>query len=58
MEILVLTSMMRYERGNTTYIYPYTHKVGVPKFITPTPSFTVKFINFFLLLYSSQFILV
>lgn len=34
---LVLTSMMRYERGNTTYIYPYTHKVVVPKFKAPTP---------------------
>jgi hypothetical protein len=34
---LNLTSMMRYEKGNTTYIYPYKHKVTVPKFKTPTP---------------------
>ena len=35
-----LNSMMRYEKGNTTYIYPYTHKVSVPKFKAPTaPSF-------------------
>jgi hypothetical protein len=34
---ITFTSMMRYEKGNTTYIYPYTHKVSVPKFKTPTP---------------------
>ena len=34
---LSMQSMMRYEKGNTTYIYPYTHKVTVPKFKTPTP---------------------
>ncbi len=30
-----ITSMVRYENGNTTYIYPYKHKVVVPKFATP-----------------------
>ncbi len=30
-------SVLRFEKGNTTYIYPYKHKVSVPKFRTPTP---------------------
>lgn len=30
------TSMLRYEKGNTTYIYPYKHKVSSPKFSTPS----------------------
>src|SRR5437868_3053143 len=30
-------SMMRIQRGNTTFVYPYTYKVKVPKFKTPTP---------------------
>lgn len=30
-----ITSIMKYERGNTTYIYPYKHKVVVSKFATP-----------------------
>ena len=30
-------SMMRFEKGNTTYIYPYKHKVTVSVFKTPTP---------------------
>lgn len=34
---ITINSMMRFERGNTTYIYPYTHKVSVPKFKSPTP---------------------
>ena len=34
---LTLNTMMRFEKGNTTYIYPYTHKVSVPKFKSPTP---------------------
>lgn len=34
---LSMNSMMRYEKGNTTYIYPYKHKVAVPKFKTPAP---------------------
>ena len=28
-------STMRYEKGNTTYIYPYKHKMAVSKFKTP-----------------------
>ncbi|MCW3107335.1 MAG: hypothetical protein JWQ09_1841 [Segetibacter sp.] len=34
---ITLNTMMRFEKGNTTYIYPYTHKVSVPKFKSPTP---------------------
>lgn len=34
---ITYNSMMRFEKGNTTYIYPYTHKVSVPKFKSPTP---------------------
>lgn len=34
---ITINSIMRYERGNTTYIYPYTHKIIVPKFKTPAP---------------------
>ena len=34
---LTMNSMMRYEKGNTTYIYPYKHKVSAPKFKTPAP---------------------
>lgn len=29
-------SMIRMERGNTTYVYPYKYTVKVPKFKTPT----------------------
>lgn len=29
-------TMMRFEKGNTTYIYPYKHKVNVPLFKAPT----------------------
>lgn len=32
---ITLNSMMRYEKGNTTYIYPYKHKISVPKFKSP-----------------------
>ncbi|BAV04134.1 hypothetical protein SAMN05421788_104132 [Filimonas lacunae] len=33
-------SVIRLERGNTTYVYPYKYKVKVPKFKTPTtPTF-------------------
>lgn len=35
--VITMTSMMRFEKGNTTYIYPYVHKVIVPKFKTPSP---------------------
>jgi len=34
---LTFNSMMRFEKGNTTYIYPYQHKVSVSKFKTPAP---------------------
>jgi len=34
---ITMTSMMRFKKGNTTYIYPYSHKVNVPKFATPAP---------------------
>lgn len=34
---LTFQSMLRYEKGNTTYIYPYTHKVSAPRFKTPAP---------------------
>ncbi|TDH18295.1 hypothetical protein EXU57_23870 [Segetibacter sp. 3557_3] len=40
-EGVTLNSVMRFEKGNTTYIYPYKHKVSVPKFKAPVPpSFT------------------
>jgi hypothetical protein len=29
--------MLRYDNGNTTYIYPYKFKIKAPKFKTPTP---------------------
>lgn len=31
-----VSSMLRYDNGNTTYIYPYKYKVKVPKFKTPS----------------------
>lgn len=34
---ITINSMMRFEKGNTTYIYPYTHKISIPKFKTPSP---------------------
>jgi len=30
-------SMLRFDNGNTTYVYPYKFKVKAPKFKTPTP---------------------
>jgi len=30
-----VTSMIRLERGNTTYVYPYKYTVKVPRFVTP-----------------------
>ena len=33
---LQVQSMIRMERGNTTYVYPYKYTVKVPKFKTPT----------------------
>ena len=32
---LQVQSMIRLERGNTTYVYPYKYTVKVPKFKTP-----------------------
>lgn len=32
-----INSMLRYENGNTTYIYPYKIKIKAPKFKSPTP---------------------
>ncbi|HEX8279412.1 MAG TPA: hypothetical protein VF540_11985, partial [Segetibacter sp.] len=34
---ITYNSMMRFEKGNTTYIYPYKHKVTLSVFKTPTP---------------------
>lgn len=33
-----VTSMVQYDNGNTSYVYPYKIKVKVPKFKTPQPS--------------------
>ena len=33
---LTFSSILRFEKGNTTYIYPYTHKVVLPRFKVPT----------------------
>jgi len=30
-----VTTMIRLEKGNTTYVYPYKYTVKVPKFVTP-----------------------
>ncbi|GAC1394985.1 MAG: hypothetical protein NVSMB63_14370 [Sediminibacterium sp.] len=32
-----ISSMLRYDNGNTAYIYPYKFKVKVPRFKTPSP---------------------
>lgn len=32
-----VSSMLRFENGNTTYIYPYRFKIKAPKFKTPAP---------------------
>ena len=32
-----VTSLLSYNNGNTSYVYPYKFKVKVPKFKTPTP---------------------
>jgi len=32
-----IQSMVRLEKGNTTFVYPYKYKVKVPKFKTPVP---------------------
>jgi hypothetical protein len=33
-----VSSMLRYDNGNTSFVYPYKFKVKVPKFKTPSPS--------------------
>jgi hypothetical protein len=33
-----LNTVMHYEKGNTTYVYPYKHKVTAPKFKAPSPA--------------------
>lgn len=33
-----VNSMLQYNNGNTTYVYPYKFKVKVPKFKTPSPA--------------------
>jgi hypothetical protein len=33
-----VTTLLRFDNGNTTFIYPYKYKVKVPKFKTPTPA--------------------
>lgn len=35
---LEVNSMIRLERGNTTYVFPYKYKVKSPKFKTPSPT--------------------
>lgn len=30
-------SVMRFDNGNTSYVYPYKYKVKTPKFKTPAP---------------------
>ncbi|QGW29069.1 hypothetical protein GLV81_14010 [Phnomibacter ginsenosidimutans] len=32
-----IQSIITYQRGTTTFIYPYQHRVSVPKFKTPEP---------------------
>ncbi len=39
---ITMISMLRFEKGNSTYIYPYVHKVIVPKFKTPSPPAAVR----------------
>ena len=33
-----MNSVITFQRGNTTFIYPYQHKVSVPTFKVPAPS--------------------
>jgi hypothetical protein len=33
-----VSSMLRFDNGNTTYVYPYKFKVKAPKFKTPVPT--------------------
>lgn len=32
-----VNSSLRYDNGNTTYVYPYKFKIKAPKFKTPSP---------------------
>ncbi|MEO7530557.1 MAG: hypothetical protein ABIS69_04070, partial [Sediminibacterium sp.] len=32
-----VSSMLRFDNGNTSYIYPYKFKIKAPKFKTPAP---------------------
>jgi uncharacterized lipoprotein YehR (DUF1307 family) len=34
---ITFNSVLRFEKGNTTYVYPYKHHIAVSKFKTPTP---------------------
>ncbi len=34
---LEISSMLRYDNGNTSYVYPYKFKIKAPKFKTPSP---------------------
>ena len=33
-----MNSMLRFDNGNSSFVFPYKFKVKVPKFKTPTPS--------------------
>lgn len=33
--LVQVSTMIRLEKGNTTYVYPYKYTVKVPKFVTP-----------------------
>lgn len=33
-----MNSMLRFDNGNSTFVFPYKFKVKVPKFKTPSPS--------------------
>ena len=37
---LQVQSMIRFQKGNTTYVYPYSYKVVLPVFKAPSPSTT------------------
>ncbi len=36
-----INSMVKLQKGNTTYVYPYKYVIKLPKFKTPTPSTTL-----------------
>ncbi|MCE3282261.1 MAG: hypothetical protein K0Q66_998 [Chitinophagaceae bacterium] len=33
-----VSTVIRYQNGNTTYVYPYKYKVKAPRFKTPAPA--------------------